>query len=351
MEDLVEGVEGGGLLGPGLELGGGLPHEHFGAGDGGAAGGAGFAEQSGFDGVVDGVEDDGARPPLVHDAGGGVDVGGHADGGAVDQDLGGRVGEVVERSGMSAEFVGEGLGAVGGAVVDGDVGTVVGEAGDDGAGGSACPDDGDGSIAQLVALDLKGVADGIESGGVVGVGGVEGTVVANGEGVGGPDCSGEGFDFAAALLDEPQQVLLVGDGDGGAAEVEGFHVEPVTDGGFEMFVFGWDGQRQVDAVVLDGVEAGVVDGRAHGVSDGIPDDAIDGGVGVEGVPSVEGFALLEGGLSRRGGGVVVECGEGEQGAELFGEDAGGQADVAHAQGDGGFVSLLDEFEGLKVVAQ
>ena len=51
-------VEGGVFTGPGFELAGGLADEHLDTGDGPGAGGAGGLEEAGFDGVVDGVEDE-----------------------------------------------------------------------------------------------------------------------------------------------------------------------------------------------------------------------------------------------------------------------------------------------------
>jgi hypothetical protein len=68
-------------------LGGGLADEPGEAGDGAAVGGFGFAEKTGFEGIVDGVEDDHAFAQHGGGNWGLVYIGVHADGGG-DDDVG-----------------------------------------------------------------------------------------------------------------------------------------------------------------------------------------------------------------------------------------------------------------------
>ena len=154
----------------------------------------------------------------------------------------------------------------------------------------------------------------------------------------------------------------MGDGHRRAAEVQGRVVQPADEGGFEVFVFGGDGQGQVDAVVAGGVEAGVVERRGDRVAHGVADHAVDPGVGAQGVPAVEVFEVVDRRLSGRGGharrGVVgpvdrrrVQCGKGQQRPEFLGQHPRGQPRLAHAQGDGGLESAADQLEGLDVVPQ
>ena len=52
----------------------------------------------------------------------------------------------------------------------------------------------------------------------------------------------------------------MGNGDGGAFEVQRFVIKPGGECGFEVFVFGRDGHGEVDAVEFYGIESGVVNG-------------------------------------------------------------------------------------------
>jgi hypothetical protein len=144
------------------------------------------------------------------------------------------------------ELEGEGVGAFAGAVVDDDGGAVVGEGGDGGAAGAAGADDGDAVVLQVVALDFQGGGDRVEDGGVVGGEAAElvapvfaaGLVGLGGEAVDDDrveraDRLGEGVDVGALFLEVAEGVLLVGDGDREAGEVEGAEEEEGFEEGLE----------------------------------------------------------------------------------------------------------------------
>ncbi len=83
-----------------LKLEGGLADEHFGAEDGFAVFAFGLFDEFGFEGVVDGVEDDGVRVPFwggVFGDGGGVEAGGHAEGVQLMYGVAGGIGEGIPK--------------------------------------------------------------------------------------------------------------------------------------------------------------------------------------------------------------------------------------------------------------
>ena len=154
-EDFAEDVERCGFTSEGLELKGGLAKEHFVAGDEGGVLFLGLFEEFGHAGVVDGVENDcaGGEGDVDIVEGGGVGVGVHAQGCAVDVGVVRGGGELIEWFGGGVvEFGGECFGFFESAVVDGDGGSVCGEASDDGSGGSAGAEDGDAFALYICAF-------------------------------------------------------------------------------------------------------------------------------------------------------------------------------------------------------
>jgi len=360
LDDLAHDVTWGALAGPGLELRDGLADEHLDAADGASAGGLGLGEKPRFHWIVDGVEDQVIGP----ERGGGlaeralVDVGAHTDGGGVDDDGAGAVAKALEGrsgdlAGGLAELAGQFIGAVPGAVVDGDGCAVMGESCDSGSAGAAGAEDGNVSAGEVLPGDVKLGGDAVEDGGVVGVDAAEargaGSAVDD-DGVDGADGLGERLDLGVFLPEVPEGVLLVWDGDAEAGEVQAIEVDEFLDECLEAFVARLDEEGEVDAVVVGGVEGSVVDGGGHGVFHGVCDDAVDLGFFGDEVPAVEFFHVGDGDLTWGGAGVVVEGAEGEEGAELLGEDSADESVLAHAEGDGGFGFVLEDFKGFEVVA-
>ena len=286
----------------------------------------------------------------------------HAEGGAVDVGFAAGVAEFFPGGGDDfaggiggVEFLGEGCGFFGGAVVDDDGGAVGGEAGDDGAGGSAGAEDGDAFFCEGVAVAVVGGGEGVECAGVVGVEGAEFSVGVPEEGVDDADVLGEGVDGGVVSFCVAHGVFCVGDGDAESAEVhvgEGAHC---VESGGECFVGGLDGEGDIDAGGVHRVEAGVVDVGAEAVGDGPADDAEGGGVGLLGIPAVAGAEFVDGGLAGGAFFAALDGGEGEGGVEFFGEEAGELAFFAHGQSEEGarvvFGEIGGEAEGVKGVLE
>ncbi len=131
---------GSGLAGPDLELARALLDEHLDAGDDGDALLAGHAEERGLERVVDEIEDQLGVQVLRVKQRRGL-VAGHADGRGVDDDVEGGLGDGVLLDGLGSGLAGELLRGFGGAVEDEDLGTLVAEAEDCGAGRAAGAED------------------------------------------------------------------------------------------------------------------------------------------------------------------------------------------------------------------
>ncbi|HML76702.1 MAG TPA: hypothetical protein PKB02_19580, partial [Anaerohalosphaeraceae bacterium] len=85
------------------------------------------------------------------------------------------------------------------------------------------------------------------------------------------------------------------------------------------------------------------------MADRVADDTEDIGAGVDAVPAEGLFELADGPLAGRGGLLVVECGEGQEGAELFGQYPADGTGRTHRKGDGVGVLVLEQVEGGKAI--
>ncbi len=262
---------------------------------------------------------------------------GHADGGGVDDDVEGGLGERILLDGLGAGLAGELLRGLGGAVEDEDLGALVAQAEDGGAGCSAGSEDEDFGSAEGQALFERA-----DDAGDVGVEAVELAILRAEDGVAGADLGGEGV----GLLEVRHDLLLERHGD--AEALDGDLVDELEQVGELVGL-----EREVDGVDGLAAEGGVHhDGRER-AADGIAGDAVDLGGGVDLVDAVgfdegAGGDLAGAGLFAGGGG-----GEGEGGAGAEAEDAGDDAGVAHADADdvGVIVHALDEAHEGDVVGE
>jgi hypothetical protein len=145
---------------------------------------AGEVDERCLERVVDEVEDEAGVEVLGFEDGRGL-VAGHADGGGVDDDVEGGLGEGVLLDGLGAGLAGELLRGLGGAVEDEDFGAAVAQAEDGGAGGPAGPEDED-----LGATEGDALFERADDAGDVGVEAVE-LAVEQADGVDGADLGGE----------------------------------------------------------------------------------------------------------------------------------------------------------------
>ena len=176
------------MAGPEFELAGTLVDEHFRAGDGLEALGAGEGEERGQGGIVDGVEDEGGVE-LVCFEGQGEGITAHAGRGGVDEDVEVLVGEGLAGEGYGGGVVGQGISLFLGAVIEKHVGALDFAGEDGGPGSAARAEDEDAGVFEREAL-LEREDD------AGGVGVVAMPLAAWGavDGVDGADAGGEGVD-------------------------------------------------------------------------------------------------------------------------------------------------------------
>lgn len=330
-------------------LGDGLADEHFSAVDDAAACGGGFFEESRFARGVDGVEGGHVGFEPFCRQGRCVHIGGHADAGAVDDDIGVERGQRLEACTAAAVFFGQVSGLAFGAVIDGHFGAGIDQPGHDCPRDSAGPDDGGLLAVELVAFDAECLRQGVHRPDVVGVIGGNDSITSDFERIGGPDGHGQRLDVFALAADIVDRVGLVGDGDAEAGEVHPRPAEHVVEECVQPLAFILHPEGQIQGVEVVFGKAGVEDGRAERVADRVADDAEDIGAGVDAVPA-EGLAeFADRPLAGRGGLLVVECGEGQEGTELFGQDAADGTGRTHREGDGVGVLVLEQVEGGKAI--
>ncbi len=166
---VIHGIGGSGLVGPEEKLLGGLADEHFSAGDSGGAGLGGLAEQKSLLRIVDGVKDSHVGGQGVRGEGGGLGVGVHADTGGINDDSGRSLGEIGQRDSSGGKFFGQLLGPGSSAVVDEDLSTGMGEAGNYGPRGTTGTEDGNLAPRQVGASDAHAESQGVEGTVKVGV--------------------------------------------------------------------------------------------------------------------------------------------------------------------------------------
>ena len=339
--------------------------EHREAGDGSEGPFAGVFQERRFRRVVDGVEHEAIGGHVVECGIGergrlGVLGSREAQGRAVDPHPDGAARGIIEiddvDSGALGSVLGDGLdhrfGAGAVSIGDGDVRPGADQTRQCRPGSAARSDDADGQILEGVWAAER-VFEGGGDADDVGVRDEAGAIGLNEQRVGSAGEAGGIVDVPLArgvLGGEPEEVFLVGDGDAGAAEVEVRIVEERECRGLEGLPSLGDGQREIDGVVGDLIEDGVVDAWSDRVGDGPAEDRIELGGGRDGAEAVGREQFGDGGLSGCGGGLLAERGEGEEAAELGGEDAAHEPGLAHGEGDGGVGAVAEEFEEFEVVA-
>ncbi len=300
-------------------LGDGLADEHFGAVDDAAACGGGFFEEACFAWGVDGVEGGHVGFEPFCRQGRGVHIGGHADTGAVDDDIGVEGGQRLEACTAAAVFFGQVSGLAFGTVIDGHFRAGIDQPGHDRPRDTAGPDDGGLFAVELVAFDAESIGQGAHRPDVVGVIGGNDSITSDFERIGGPDGHGQRLDVVALIAGVVDRVGLVGDGDAEAGEVQPRPAEHVVQECVQPLAFILHPEGQIQGVEVVFGKACVIDSRTERVADRVADDAENFGAGVDAVPAEGLFEFADGPLAGRGGLLVVECGEGQEGAELFGE--------------------------------
>lgn len=284
----THGGQWGGATGPDFPGEGALVEEHGAAVGGAGAGFLGGAEESGAGGFVDGVVN---AEVGLEDAGGedGGIGGAQAGGGAVDDEVDGvklaGEGSFVKGQGFEAdigtlefggveaggEALGKGLGFFGGAIGDDEAfaafeGALVG----DGLADAAGAEDEDAEVADVEAEVLT---DGADPAGAIGAEADEAAGVVE-HGVDRAGGGGSGVAFVHQIF---HGGLM---GDGAVPAGEGFgaegadHVGELVGGDFEAAVLG--GECGV-------FEGGELDGGGEGVGDGVAEDAVERGLGGEGI--------------------------------------------------------------------
>ena len=252
---------------------------------------------------------------------------------------------------QGAELAGQRLGPVARAIEDRHVGSDLGQARDNPPRCAPRPEHRHRFARHPLELDVQTGAESLNRRRTVGIARFDCAIIVHRQRVRSPDGLGQGIDLAPPLLHESQQVLLMGNRHAGPPEVQRREIEKRPYGRLEVFVLRRDGQGQVHTIMTDRFKARVMQGGAEGVTDGPTDHAVDPGIAPDGIKAIELAQIVDGRLSRRGLSPRHHRGEGQKTAELRCQHAAHESKLAHAQGDGRFLSLGEQFKGLEIVAE
>ena len=314
-----------------------MANEHAQAGDDWASGHFGVSDQESLFGVVDGIEDQGSCIEVFFSERCSVHFWEHADGSAVDHDVGLDAVAFFPRHRTSAEFFGQLAGGFEVSACERDSHTSLSQS------PANSPSDAPGSEDQCRAafegigffVDFRqSVTDAFHGSAEIGVV-TDAIFAAKDDGVAGSDTLGCRF----GLGEHRQDGLFVGNRHAQAADT--FALAPTDEGGD---ISGSDAEGQVTVVEIVGFEGAVVEHRAVGLRHGVGDNAEDFGFCGDRLDAVDIFHVVVGELAGSHTTVEVEDAVGEGSSVSGTEDTGDRAVVAHGDTDGGCFGVAHHFD-------